>query len=290
MISVLRVASFTWQLRVGQDDAHVPIRFAIDRGVPQMTEQSAGYDRRAEVEQILAEDATVLGQVWRYEEEGLSAQEMAAREGTSGTGFVSNYRSLIRALRDDDVPTSPTLSLQAARRVRSWLKKTALSPELRAELVDLESRLTSRAEDPAAQSREVEAAVEQTKSAEASGQPGIYVYTLPHYLRYPFDPDSGRTLLKVGHSATDAYYRAGSQGRLTALPEDPILLRIYPVAESGAAEKDFHAWLRDADHAGNRSRRGGSEWFVTSTKFLDRIARSKGLEVRIITDLETGDG
>ncbi|MFG1817168.1 hypothetical protein ACGFIF_25655 [Kribbella sp. NPDC049174] len=256
-----------------------------------MTEESSeGYNRRAEVERILAEDATVLGRVWRYDEEGLSAQEMAVREGTSGAGFVSNYRSLIRALRDDDVPTSPTLSIQAARRVRSWLKKADLSVDLRAELADLESRLMSRAEDPAAQSQEVDAAIEQTRSAEAAGQPGIYVYTLPHYLRYPFDPDSGRTLLKVGHSATDAHYRAGSQGRLTALPEDPILLRIYPVAESGQAEKDFHAWLRDADHAGNRTRRGGSEWFVTSTKFLDRIAKSMGLEVRIITDFEAGDG
>jgi hypothetical protein len=250
--------------------------------------RSDGYDRRAEVERILAEDATVLGRVWAYDEEGLSAQEMAERENTTGAGFVSNYRSLIRALRDDDVPTSPTLSLQAARRVRSWLKKVDLSDDLRAELVDLESRLMSRAGDVDAQSQEVDTAVQQTRAAEASGQPGIYVYTLPHYLRYPFDPDSGRTLLKVGHSATDAHYRAASQGRLTALPEDPILLRIYPVAASAEAEKYFHAWLRDADHAGNRTRRGGSEWFVTSTKFLDRIARSKGLEVQEITNFEAG--
>ncbi len=32
----------------------------------------------------------------------------------------------------------------------------------------------------------------------------------------------------------------------------------------------------------------GSEWFVTSTKFLDRIARSMSLEVREITELEAG--
>jgi hypothetical protein len=248
----------------------------------------SGYDRRAEVERILADDVTLLGQVWRYDEEGLSPQEMAEREGTSGPGFVSNYRSLIRALRDDDVPTSPTLSIQAARRVRSWLKKVDLSDELRTELVDLESRLMSRGEDRVAQLDEVDAAVEQTRAAESTAQPGIYVYTLPHYLRYPFDPDSGRTLLKVGHSTTDAHYRAGSQGRLTALPEDPILLRIYPVSESAEAEKDFHAWLRDADHAGNRTRRGGSEWFVTSTKFLDRVARSKGLEVRVVTNFDAG--
>ena len=73
--------------------------------------------------------------------------------------------------------------------------------------------------------------------AEASGVAGIYVYTLPHYLRYPFDPDTGKTMLKVGHSSKDAHYRATSQGRLTALPEDPILLRIYPADESVEVEK-----------------------------------------------------
>ena len=87
----------------------------------------------------------------------------------------------------------------------------------------------SRAEDRQAQVEEEDVAVEKTKAAEDSGTPGIYVYTLPHYLRYPYEPDSGRTLLKVGHSARDALYRANSQGKLTALPEDPILLRIYPV-------------------------------------------------------------
>ena len=119
--------------------------------------------------------------------------------------------------------------------------------------------------------------------------PGIYVYTLPHYLRYPYEPDSGRTLLKIGHPARDAVYRANSQGKLTALPEDPILLRIYPVDESAKAEKKFHEWLRDADHAGNRNLRGGSEWFVTSTKFLDRVAQAVGLNVLVINDFETGD-
>ena len=126
-------------------------------------------------------------------------------------------------------------------------------------------------------------------AAEAAGTPGIYVYTLPHYMLHPYDPASGRTLLKVGHSSVDAYYRASSQGRLTALPEDPILLRIYPVEASAKAEREFHAWLRDADHAGSRTERGGSEWFITSTKFLDRVARSMSLEVREITEFEAGE-
>ncbi|TCC46062.1 hypothetical protein E0H75_30670 [Kribbella capetownensis] len=247
------------------------------------------FDRKAEVERLLAQDDTVLGRLWQYDNQGLSPQEMTDREGVAGVGWVSNYRSLVRVLRDGEIPKSPSMSLQGARRIRSWLKKLDLSPGLRAALVEQESLLMSRAEDKQAQTEEVEEAVEASKAAEAAGTPGIYVYTLPHYLRYPYDPETGRTLLKVGHSSIDAHYRASSQGRLTALPEDPILLRIYPVEASADAERDFHAWLRDADHAGSRARRGGSEWYVTSTKFLDRIARSKGLQVQVVTEFEPGE-
>ena len=64
--------------------------------------------------------------------------------------------------------------------------------------------LTSRAEDKNAQDEEFGDAVEQSVAAEATGTPGIYVYTLPHYLLHPYDPATGRTLLKVGHSSIDA--------------------------------------------------------------------------------------
>lgn len=250
---------------------------------------NAEFDRRAEVESLLRQDETVLGRFWRYESEGLSAEEMQEAEGTATAGWTYNYRSLLGVLRDGEIPQSPTLALQGARRVRSWLKLPELSPQLRQAFIEQESLLMSRAEDREAQQEEVGEAVKKTKDAEAAAGPGIYVYTLPHYLRHPYDVDSGRTLLKIGHSARDAIYRATSQGKLTALPEDPILLRIYPVEESAKAEAQFHDWLRDADHAGNRTLRGGSEWFLTSTKFLDRVARSVGLEVLVINEFEAGD-
>jgi hypothetical protein len=253
------------------------------------TGESEMYDRAAEVEGLLADDDTVLGRLWQYDKQGLSPQEMAEAEGTVTAGWVSNYRMLVRVLRDGEIPTAPSSAQTAGRKVRAWLKNAALSPTLRADLIAQEALIESRADDQQAQSEEIRDAVEATKAAESQGTPGIYVYTLPHYLRYPYDSVTGRTLLKVGHSSVDAHYRASSQGRLTALPEDPILLRIYPVDASADAERDFHAWLRDADHAGSRTRRGGSEWYVTSTKFLDRIARSKGLEVQVVTEFEAGD-
>jgi hypothetical protein len=247
------------------------------------------YDRPGEVRDILQVDDTLLGRVYRHDLAGLSPTEIAQAEGNEGVGFVYTYRTQIRALISGEIPTSPTISQQTARRVRKWLKTLEVSDRLKTDLEDLESKLTSRAEDPSAQSKELETAVTATAKAEAAGTPGVYVYTLPHYIKHPFDDDTGKTLLKVGHSSKDAYYRAGSAGRLTALPEDPILLRIYPVEESAAREKDFHAWLRDADHLGARSRRGGAEWFVTSTKFLDRVAKALGLEVHVVNEFEAGD-
>lgn len=247
------------------------------------------YDRRAEVEAILMADETLLGRVYRHDLQGRTPAEIAAAEGNENVGFVYNYRTQLRALLDGEIPTSPNIALQTSRRVKKWLKTLNLRSELRTELEGLRDELQQKAEDVVAQQDEVATAVIASETAEAKGTPGIYVYTLPHYRLHPVDSDTGKTLLKVGHSSKDAYYRAGSAGRLTALPEDPILLRIYPVAESAATEKEFHAWLRDADHVGSRTRRAGSEWFLTSTKFLDRIARSLGLSIEVVNDLEVGD-
>lgn len=250
---------------------------------------SSAFDRRTEVEALLEADESLLGRVYRYDRDGLTPQQMGEEERFATFSFAYKYLAFIRGLITGEVPTSPTVSKELGAKVRAWLKRREVSPQLREELTTYERLLSSRADDKVAQAEETEVAVETSKRAEASGTPGIYVYTLPHYLRYPYDPATGRTLLKVGHSAVDAYYRATSQGRLTALPEDPILLRIYPVEASASVERTFHSWLRDADHPGSRADRGGSEWFVTSTKFLDRVAQSMGLDVQIVNQFEVGD-
>ena len=84
-------------------------------------------------------------------------------------------------------------------------------------------------------------------------------------------------------------YRATSQARVTSLPEDPWLLRIYPAEASLQAERQFHGFLHDADHEGARGTRTGAEWFLTSLKFLDRIATTLGREVRVINDFAIDD-
>lgn len=248
--------------------------------------EPAPYDRRSAVRAILQDDESLMGRIYRYLEEGRTPAEIVELESNQGPAFVYNYRIQIDALVSGEVPESAWAARSVAGKLRKWLKTLDLDPRLRDDLVKFEATVRSRADDPEAEAEEVSKAVAKTEAAEKSGVPGIYVYTLPHYLKHRIDEETGKTLLKVGHSARDAYYRAGSAGRLTALPEDPILLRIYPAQESAAREKDFHAWLRDADHVNGRTRRGGSEWFVTSTKFLDRVARALGLEIRAVNEIE----
>jgi len=170
--------------------------------------------------------------------------------------------------------------------VRSWIKRHAWSHLTEEYLRSLEVRLEAIASDEVALAREESDAQKLTQEVERESVPGIYVYSLPHYLRHPYDPDRRHTLLKIGRSDVDVFGRMSQQTRTTALPEDPVLLRVYPVVEvqTAAIERYFHSFLEDADHSRSAARRGGREWFLTTTKFLDRLAVEKGLEIRIVND------
>lgn len=258
---------------------------------PEPIEASAdvvGFDRGAEVSALLAQDDTTLGDVWRRIQAGKTPPQVAEEDGNT-LGPVYSFMNLASALQDGTVSSAPTVARQVAARVRKWLRTKQLSDELRAVLEEQERRLNEVVNDSRATEVESEQAVQKSKEAEAENEPGIYVYTLPHYVRYPYDQKTGRTLLKVGHSAVDALYRANSQARITSLPENPWLLRIYPADDASHMETEFHGFLRDADHDGIRGGRVGTEWFLTSLKFLDRVARSLGLEVRTINDFAIED-
>jgi hypothetical protein len=120
----------------------------------------------------------------------------------------------------------------------------------------------------------------------------VYVYSLPHYLRYPYDDESGRTLLKVGQANRSVIRRFREQTRTTALPEDPVLLRVYITSDSEAegVERRFHRLLEAADHDRSTARTGGTEWFLTSVRFLDEVASVLGLEIKQVSEtLDVGD-
>jgi hypothetical protein len=138
---------------------------------------------------------------------------------------------------------------------------------------------------------EVQRATEQTQQAEARNEVGVYVYALPHYIRHPYDHATGRTLLKVGRSDRDVIMRFRNQTRTTALPEEPILLRIYRTNGDSAApaETVFHRLLDAADHSRTIGKSAGREWFLTHTRFLDEIARTLSLRIDLINEGEFDD-
>ena len=105
---------------------------------------------------------------------------------------------------------------------------------------------------------------------------GVYAYSYPHYLKYPFSPEDGRTLIKVGHSGSSVSRRLEVQMEQTSVPEDLELLRVYPAENSKEMEQKFQTILEVAGHK-HETATGGTEWFLTDTAFLDAIATALGL-------------
>lgn len=221
----------------------------------------------------------------------MDANAIAAELEVSTSTFVWSYSRTIRSLLEGDLPTAPTVALRVARTYRGLLSSGRMSQAARKYLETNLAELERRANDETARVFEVRRAKAQTEEAEARNEVGIYVYALPHYLRYPFDAETGRTLMKVGRSDSDIILRFRNQTRTTALPEEPILLRIYR-SDSGSTattENNFHRLLEAADHARSVARSAGREWFVTSTRFLDEVARVMGLQIIVVNDASIGD-
>ena len=256
--------------------------------VPDTVEESTPHDSvRAEVEAVLLAEEGGLGDVWRRTQAGETPDEIRIARGAERPNFVWSYNRTAKALLDGDLPTAPTVAVQTARTFRRILKENQFSPTTRAVLEERLGTLELRAADPEAKAVEDKLAIEATVTAEEHGVPGVYVYSLPHYIRHPYDDESGRTLMKVGRADRSVIRRFREQTRTTALPEDPVLLRIYPCDADSSTEfeRTFHRLLEAADHDRSKARTGGTEWFLTSLRFLDEIALVLHLEVQEVSDL-----
>ena len=242
---------------------------------------------REELTQLLQDDERLLGEVYRHLREGKTAKEIAEQMDYPTPTYVYLYRRQIVALLDGELPAAPSLASQVARKLSAIVKWKDLSPSAREHLEQLLSRLERQANDEQSIEAEDSEARHQTARAESRQEVGIYVYALPHYLRHPVEPASGRTLMKVGHSGADIISRFRSQARTTALPEAPVLLRIYHAdeRESIALEREFHSLLDAADHVRSSTKSAGREWFVTHLKYLDQIAKSLKLQIKEVADV-----
>ena len=140
---------------------------------------------------------------------------------------------------------------------------------------------------------------DQGKAWEKPSSPGVYVFSLQHYVENPKEPSPSddirsRTLYKVGYSAVDAYFRP-TQSDQTFIPERPVLYRIYQPksinetvqsdstlsedlkTELTNLERKFHDHLRAFGHIDGWG--GGKEWFLTSLEALDHLASLLDLHI-----------
>lgn len=240
-----------------------------------------------EIDELLPLSKGQLGSVSKCIQSGITDRKAIVDEGAAAnTGAVYNIERNIEAIRDGVIPDAPSMASGALSASRSFLKqhRSRLSPAAVAHLEIVIESLASAVADRSAQDREEEELQRKgTELEEALAvQGGVYVFTFPHYWRYPTVEDTRRTLLKIGMTSKDAGERVKQQARQTAVPEDPLLLRVYQsdTLEPRELEKTFHRLLIAADHTrAETSSAGGKEWFETSIEFLDTIAATLDLRV-----------
>lgn len=245
----------------------------------------------AELVAFLEKDESLLGIIFRKKRDGVPNEEIQKAQGAAYPNFIWNYQRYLKALLEGDIPNGVSLMNEVAVLYRRLLKQEELSERTKSYLQEGLQAIDARKSDTNLQVRTQNQVVKASSELEKKSTPGVYVYSLMHYLTYPYDPESGRTLMKVGMSDRDVIRRFRDQTRTTALPEEPILLRIYETIEGQKSlleiEKTFHNLLEAADHDRSSARTGGTEWFLTSLKFLDKVAETLSLKITTNQDLDS---
>ena len=200
------------------------------------SEEPLSYEQ--EIEAILDIDQRRIGQVWReIQQHGRVAEKIRDALKLATVGTVTSCLGSIDTLRKcEQLTSAPTLASQRASMLRGFLKRhdanlTQATKDRLEDLVRKHDHASTDETEIAKESQELE----EKDQGLREGTPGIYVYTLPHYMKHPVlpndDADSDhRTYLKVGKSDRDAAKRMAQQST-TALPEPIMVLRRYTKAK-----------------------------------------------------------
>ncbi len=254
--------------------------------------QKPGPEVIDELNKALQASAGVIGKVARAMAEGVISPSALANMGAgANSGHAGNLARVVRYIQDAVPPTAPSRAAQTGRSIGGLIKDNpGLSAPALSYLKDLRQLVDSIEKDDDARAGETtqltQASEELTLKVEKVG--GVYVYTFPTYLMVPAKVDPERFWLKIGQTGRVVEKRISDQLRSTAMPEDPVILRVYtdPKGESsdiqvnyGDLEKKFHNLLMSAGHSKTSARSGGTEWFATSLEFLDEIAETLNLDI-----------
>lgn len=254
----------------------------------------------AEINATLQKSDSGIGRVARAMAEGKTTPaELVAAGAGANTGATWNMARVVRFIQEAVPPKAPSVAAMTGRSIGGLLRENPeLSPEAVAYLQSLRDLVDSIEKDDEAvigeQTRLKEASEELTQKVEKLG--GVYVYTFPTYLKVPAKHDPERFWFKIGQSSRVVNKRVSEQLRSTAMPEDPVILRVYtePKGQSvgsqvdyAALEKKFHNQLMAAGHSKTLAKSGGTEWFATTLEFLDAIAEILRLDIET-KDTELG--
>lgn len=246
----------------------------------------------SEINSALEANPGALGKVARAMAEGhTSPTAMASAGAGANSGHAGNLARVIRFIQDGVVPSAPSRAAVAGRSIGGLLRD---NPNFSDEAIEYLQRLRNLADsvEKSDESREEEvqdltqASDQLTEKVEQMG--GVYVYTFPTYLIVPAKVDPERFWFKIGQTGRVVEQRIADQLRSTAMPEDPVVLRVYTSNAKltddshnpyGALEKKFHRLLASAGHSKTLARSGGTEWFATTVEFLDQIAITLDLDI-----------
>ncbi len=246
---------------------------------------------RQEIEGALRRNEGNLGRVFVLMEQGIQTNaDLVTGGAVANSGAAGNARASIRAMLDGVIPSGPTVAGLAGRAVGGLLRANPdMSADAKSYLADLRAQLDAKQADPIATDLENEELrlESQVLERELEKSEGVYVFTLMSFYRSPVKLDPERYWFKVGQSDRAAGLRVGEIMRVTGLPEDPWIARVYRHADLRPRdlERKFHRLLESAGHGRADSKHSGKEWFATNLDYLDTIAES--LECEILQRMHT---
>jgi hypothetical protein len=268
--------------RAPSEEAPTPPPAAVPAAAGHLTD-----GLRTELAELLSRAGGRLQEVFDRYRGGVSSPAALTAAGASPSEAIADNLLLrIRTLLGEPWTNAPGRARPIAGTARSLMRTPELSRELREYLTDLRSSMLDLAESEAGQLQEqaqldANSVVLQREMRTANG---VYVYTYPHYWRYPYQAVLNRRLVRIGRTTEGVWQHVLDQARAAGAPEDPVLLRLYISSDPGAAEHAFYRLLDSADHARAVSNNGSREWFATTLDFLDEIAGALGCEVKAGND------
>lgn len=245
----------------------------------------------AELSRALGEADTQLGLVFQGIQANESNKQMVENKRVANSGALATKRSTINVIFGRGYPNGPAISRMALSSIRQLEKNNPwFSWETKQWLAPIKATLQSNIDNPDSKAIDEEVSeldkISNTLETELAKLGGIYVYTYSHYIRYPYDVESQKTLYKVGKSDRNPKVRVLEQARSTSTPEDPVIVRVYTVPEGSLdtqtpkqMEEKYHTLLRAAKHTRPAVLLSNREWFLTDLDFLDAIAEVLGYRV-----------